>query len=448
MALAAPCSPFQTLQAEETPVTGSARRAGEQTGGNPRAEQSGLGWAGLGWAGLCWIGLCWAGLGCAGLDWAVLCWVDSDDSGPSDNFSMDPQLERQGGTIRNLVDSYMAIVNKCIRDLMPKTIMHLMISNVDSDDSGPSDNFSMDPQLERQVETIRNLVDSYMAIVNKCIRDLMPKTIMHLMISNLERQGETIRNLVDSYMAIVNKCIRDLMPKTIMHLMISNLALDQFAVVQLALDQFAVVQLALDQLAVVQLALDQFVVVQLALDQFAVVQFALDQFAVVQLALHQFAVVQLAVVQFAVVQLALDQFAVVQLAVVQLALDQLAVVQFALDQFAEVQFALDQFAVVQLALDQFAVVQFALDQFAVVQLAVVQVKEFINAELLAQLYSTEDQSVLMDESAEQAQRRDEVLRTHHALKEALAIIGDISTTTISTPLPPPVDNSWQGGRRY
>ncbi|XP_077580530.1 dynamin-1-like [Stigmatopora nigra] len=120
-----------------------------------------------------------------------------------------------------------------------------------------SDNFSMDPQLERKVETIRNLIDSYMAIVNKCIRDLMPKAIMHLMINN--------------------------------------------------------------------------------------------------------------------------------------------------------------------------------------------VKDFINAELLAQLYSAGDQNALMDESLEQAHRRDEVLRTHQALKEALAIIGDISTTTITVPLPPPVDNSWVGG---
>lgn len=57
----------------------------------------------------------------------------------------------------------------------------------------------------------------------------------------------------------------------------------------------------------------------------------------------------------------------------------------------------------------------------------------------------------MDESQEQAQRRDEVLRTHQALKEALAIIGDISTSTITVPLPPPVDNSWvggSGGRRW
>uniref|UniRef100_A0A6Q2X4W0 dynamin GTPase n=1 Tax=Esox lucius TaxID=8010 RepID=A0A6Q2X4W0_ESOLU len=112
-----------------------------------------------------------------------------------------------------------------------------------------NDNFSMDPQLERKVETIRNLVESYMAIVNKCIRDLMPKTIMHLMITN--------------------------------------------------------------------------------------------------------------------------------------------------------------------------------------------VKDFINAELLAQLYSAGDQGALMDESQEQVQRRDEVLRTHQSLKEALAIIGDISTSTISTPMPPP-----------
>ncbi|KTF83048.1 hypothetical protein cypCar_00030045 [Cyprinus carpio] len=71
-----------------------------------------------------------------------------------------------------------------------------------------------------------------------------------------------------------------------------------------------------------------------------------------------------------------------------------------------------------------------------------QTKEFINAELLAQLYSCGDQNTLMEESAEQAQRRDEMLRMYHALREALNIIGDISTTTISTSLPPPVDDSW------
>ncbi|XP_057674181.1 dynamin-1a isoform X10 [Corythoichthys intestinalis] len=126
----------------------------------------------------------------------------------------------------------------------------------DTGDENGSDGFmnSMDPQLERQVETIRNLVDSYMAIVNKTVRDLMPKTIMHLMINNC--------------------------------------------------------------------------------------------------------------------------------------------------------------------------------------------KEFINAELLAQLYSCADQNTLMEESQEQAQHRDEMLRMYYALREALNIIGDISTTTVSTAMPPPVDDSW------
>ncbi|XP_073713006.1 dynamin-2 isoform X8 [Misgurnus anguillicaudatus] len=125
---------------------------------------------------------------------------------------------------------------------------------VDSEEAGPVDSFSMDPQLERQVETIRNLVDSYIGIVNKTIRDLMPKTIMHLMINNA--------------------------------------------------------------------------------------------------------------------------------------------------------------------------------------------KDFIHSELLAYLYSSGDQNSLMEESVDQAQRRDEMLRMYHAIKEALSLIGDISTSTISTPVPPPVNDSW------
>ncbi|XP_060798462.1 dynamin-3 isoform X1 [Neoarius graeffei] len=124
----------------------------------------------------------------------------------------------------------------------------------EADEGAPVDTFSMDPQLERQVETIRNLVDSYIGIVNKTIRDLMPKTIMHLMINNA--------------------------------------------------------------------------------------------------------------------------------------------------------------------------------------------KDFIHSELLAYLYSSGDQNSLMEESADQAQRRDEMLRMYHALKEALSIIGDISTSTVSVPMPPPVNDTW------
>ncbi|XP_061636753.1 dynamin 3a isoform X5 [Phyllopteryx taeniolatus] len=56
---------------------------------------------------------------------------------------------------------------------------------VDAQGNGPSENFT-DPQLERQVETIRNLVDSYMGIIHKTVKDLMPKAIMHLMINSVK----------------------------------------------------------------------------------------------------------------------------------------------------------------------------------------------------------------------------------------------------------------------
>lgn len=80
---------------------------------------------------------------------------------------------------------------------------------------------------------------------------------------------------------------------------------------------------------------------------------------------------------------------------------------------------------------------------------VCQAKEFIYSELLAYLYSSADQNSLMEESAEQAQHRDEMLRMYHALKEALHIIGDISTSTVSVPVPPPVDDNWiQSDPRY
>ncbi|XP_076135154.1 dynamin 3a isoform X2 [Alosa pseudoharengus] len=78
----------------------------------------------------------------------------------------------------------------------------------------------------------------------------------------------------------------------------------------------------------------------------------------------------------------------------------------------------------------------------IMHLVINNVKEFIHSELLAQLYTIGDQSVLMDESPEQARRREEVLRTHAALKEALDIISDISTSTASVPLPPPINTAW------
>merc|ERR1719233_443637 len=65
------------------------------------------------------------------------------------------------------------------------------------EDSGGSNAGSVDPQLERQVETIRNLVDSYMKIVTKTCRDLVPKVIMALMINDAKAfiQGDLLANL-------------------------------------------------------------------------------------------------------------------------------------------------------------------------------------------------------------------------------------------------------------
>ncbi|XP_060908207.1 dynamin-2-like isoform X3 [Labrus mixtus] len=78
----------------------------------------------------------------------------------------------------------------------------------------------------------------------------------------------------------------------------------------------------------------------------------------------------------------------------------------------------------------------------IMHLMINSAKDFIHSELLAYLYSAGDQGSMMEESAEQAQRRDEMLRMYHALKEALVLIGDISTTTVSVPVPPPVDDNW------
>ena len=55
----------------------------------------------------------------------------------------------------------------------------------------------MDPQLERQVETIRNLVDSYMKIIHKTQRDICPKTIMHMVINDVSKK--TSEKFVSSY---------------------------------------------------------------------------------------------------------------------------------------------------------------------------------------------------------------------------------------------------------
>ncbi|XP_064649938.1 dynamin-1-like isoform X3 [Lineus longissimus] len=82
-------------------------------------------------------------------------------------------------------------------------------------------------------------------------------------------------------------------------------------------------------------------------------------------------------------------------------------------------------------------------------LIVNDVKEFISAEMLAHLYSSGDQASMMEESAEEATKREEMLKMYHATKDALSIISDVSTSTTSVPVPPPVNDEWLnvgGGR--
>ncbi|XP_054919161.1 dynamin-1 isoform X3 [Dermacentor andersoni] len=78
----------------------------------------------------------------------------------------------------------------------------------------------------------------------------------------------------------------------------------------------------------------------------------------------------------------------------------------------------------------------------IMHLTINNTKEFIYSELLAALYASGDQTQLMEESPEEAQKRDEMLRMYHACKEALRIIGDVSMQTSYQPTPPPVKDDW------
>ena len=55
---------------------------------------------------------------------------------------------------------------------------------------------------------------------------------------------------------------------------------------------------------------------------------------------------------------------------------------------------------------------------------------------------------MMEESAEEAVKREEMLRIYHACKEALRIIGDVSMATASTPVPPPIKSGGDDYFRY
>lgn len=78
----------------------------------------------------------------------------------------------------------------------------------------------------------------------------------------------------------------------------------------------------------------------------------------------------------------------------------------------------------------------------IVHMIINDIKVFMKDDLLANLYASGDQSNLMEESAEEEARRNEMLRTYHACKEALDIIADVNISTVAKPLPPPVDTDW------
>jgi dynamin GTPase len=52
---------------------------------------------------------------------------------------------------------------------------------------------------------------------------------------------------------------------------------------------------------------------------------------------------------------------------------------------------------------------------------------------------------MMEESADEAMKREEMLRQYHACKEALRIIGDVSMATLGGPAPAPVKTDWNFG---
>ncbi|CAH8497538.1 unnamed protein product [Heterobilharzia americana] len=71
-----------------------------------------------------------------------------------------------------------------------------------------------------------------------------------------------------------------------------------------------------------------------------------------------------------------------------------------------------------------------------------EIKGFLKGELLPNLYQAGDLNTLMSESLIVQQKRDEMVRVYDAMKEALNIISEVSMSTVSTPVPPPVNDDW------
>ncbi|KAF6035991.1 dyn-1 [Bugula neritina] len=78
----------------------------------------------------------------------------------------------------------------------------------------------------------------------------------------------------------------------------------------------------------------------------------------------------------------------------------------------------------------------------IIHLVINKIKDFAVGDLLSHLYTLANQEELMEESEEEVSKREEILKMYHSTKEALKIISDVSTHTVSTSLPPPVTTDW------
>uniref|UniRef100_A0A5K3F5D9 GED domain-containing protein n=1 Tax=Mesocestoides corti TaxID=53468 RepID=A0A5K3F5D9_MESCO len=70
------------------------------------------------------------------------------------------------------------------------------------------------------------------------------------------------------------------------------------------------------------------------------------------------------------------------------------------------------------------------------------VKNFMKTDLLPTLYAL-DTSRLMEESQEEKRRKQDMVTMYNTMKEALNIIADVTTHTVTTPVPPPITNDWR-----
>ncbi|KAI3386886.1 hypothetical protein SNEBB_004530 [Seison nebaliae] len=79
---------------------------------------------------------------------------------------------------------------------------------------------------------------------------------------------------------------------------------------------------------------------------------------------------------------------------------------------------------------------------AIMHSIIQKLKNFIGEEIIPMLYSTGNVVQLMEESPEETQRRESLLKLYKCTTEALKIIDQVQMKTVSTPVPPQVDMSW------